>query len=115
MAKCVKTRCIQEGVDHLQPRFQGEGVVPGEYFLVSAKLKTQFAIRRCKLHRATCRRFDTIPACDGLTDGQTDGIAVASTALVTRRAVKSRPDVQKSLFCSLILRAEQNITKKLTF
>jgi len=23
------------GVDHLEPRFQGEGVVPGEYFLVS--------------------------------------------------------------------------------
>jgi len=33
------------------------------------------------LHRATCRRFDTIPACDGRadrqTDGQTGGIAVA--------------------------------------
>jgi len=24
------------------------------------------------LHRATCRRFDTIPACDGQTDGRTD-------------------------------------------
>jgi len=35
-----------------------------------------------------CRRFDTIPACDGRTDGQTDGIAVASTALAKRRAVK---------------------------
>jgi len=45
-----------------------------------------------KLHRATCRRFDTIPACDGQTNGQTDrktdGIAVASTALAKRRAVK---------------------------
>jgi len=44
-----------------------------------------------------CRRFDTIPACDRRTEGQTnrqtDGIAVASTALVTpalRRAVKTR-------------------------
>ena len=37
-AKCVKTRCRQEGVGHFEPRFQGEGVVPGEYFLVSAKL-----------------------------------------------------------------------------
>ena len=27
-AKCVKTRCFQEGVGHLEPRFQGEGVVP---------------------------------------------------------------------------------------
>jgi len=40
--------------------------------------------------RATCRRFDTIPACDRRTDRQTDGIAVASTALAMpalRRAV----------------------------
>jgi len=38
-----------------------------------------------------CRRFDTIPACDLRTDGQTDGIAIASTALAMRalwRAVK---------------------------
>ena len=28
------------GVGHLQPRFQGEGVVPGEYFLVCTKLDT---------------------------------------------------------------------------
>jgi len=26
--KCVKTRCLQEGEGHLEPRFQGEGVVP---------------------------------------------------------------------------------------
>ena len=46
-------------------------------------------VARCKLRRATCRRFDTIPACDGRTDrqtdrqtdGQTEGIAVANTAL----------------------------------
>jgi len=25
-------RCYQESVGHLEPRFQGEGVVPGEYF-----------------------------------------------------------------------------------
>jgi len=43
-----------------------------------------------------CCRFDTIPACDGRTDrqtnGQTDGIAIASTALAMRalrRAVKT--------------------------
>ena len=28
------------GVGHSEPRFQGEGVVPGEYFLVSTKLDT---------------------------------------------------------------------------
>ena len=38
--KCVKTRCLQEGVGHLEPRFQGEGVVPGEYFFVCTKLDT---------------------------------------------------------------------------
>jgi len=34
--------------------------------------------------QCTCSRFDTIPACDRQTDGQTDGIAVASTALAMR-------------------------------
>ena len=61
-AKRAKTRSLQEWVGHFEPKFQGEGVVPGEYFL------THFAIQRWKLHRATCRRFDTIPACDGRTD-----------------------------------------------
>jgi len=57
-AKCVKTCCLQDGVSHLEPRFQGkslppaniligrslgakisgEAVVPGEYVLVSTKL-----------------------------------------------------------------------------
>ena len=87
-AKYVKTRCFQEWVGHLETKFQGEGVVPGEYFLVSTKLDAFFAIQRCKLHRATCRRFNTIPACDGQTDRQTDGrtdvIAVANTALAMR-------------------------------
>jgi len=71
-------RCLQEGVGHLEPRFQGEGVVPVENFLVSTRLVDTFCYQ-CKLHHATCRRFDTIPACDRQTDrqtdGQTDGIA----------------------------------------
>ena len=94
-AKRVKTRSLQEWVGHFEPKFQGEGVVPGEYVLVSTKLDT-FCYPKCKLHRATCRRFGTIPACDGQTDGQmegrTDGIAVANTALAMRalrRAVKT--------------------------
>ena len=78
-------------VGHFEPKFQGEGVVPGEYFLVSTK-QTHFAIQRLKLHRAMCRRFDTIPACDGgtvrrtdrQTDRRTDGIAVDNTALAMR-------------------------------
>ena len=59
---------------------------------------TQFANQQCKLHCATCRSFDNIPACDGQagrrTDGgQSDGIAVASTARAmraVRRAVKRK-------------------------
>jgi len=39
-AKRVKTRSLQEWVSHFEPKFQGEGVVPGEYFLVSTKLDT---------------------------------------------------------------------------
>ena len=38
--KRVKTRSLQEWVGHFEPKFQGEGVVPGEYFLVSTKLDT---------------------------------------------------------------------------
>jgi len=39
-AKRDKTRCYKERVGHLERRFQGEGVVPGEYVLVSTKLDT---------------------------------------------------------------------------
>ena len=35
-----KTRSLQEWVGHFEPKFQGEGVVPGVYFLVSTKLDT---------------------------------------------------------------------------
>ena len=31
-AKYFKTRCYQEGVGQFEPRFQGESVVPGDYF-----------------------------------------------------------------------------------
>ena len=30
---------LSEGVGHLEPRFQGEGVVPGEYFFVFYKTR----------------------------------------------------------------------------
>jgi len=60
--------------------------------LVFRKLDTFCYLDSCKLHRATCSRFDRILAlCDRQTDRQTDGIAVASTAFamrVLRRAVK---------------------------
>jgi len=30
--KMCQNRCVQQWVGHLEPKFQGEGVVPGEYF-----------------------------------------------------------------------------------
>ena len=86
--RCQDSLSLLSGVGRsVRAKISGEGVIPGEYFLVSTKLDT-FCCRKCKLHRATCRRFDTIPACDrrtdGRTDGQTDGIAIAITALAMR-------------------------------
>jgi len=79
----------------MEPKFQGKGSSLGTISWFRQNW-THFAIQQCKLHRATCRRFDTIPASDGQTDRQTDrrtdGIVVASTALAMRalrRAVKS--------------------------
>jgi len=89
-AKCVKTRCLQEWVGHLEAKFQGEGVVPGEYFLVSTKLDTFCYPTVQTAPCYTCRRFDTIPACDGRTDGRTDGIALANTALACNASIAER-------------------------
>jgi len=83
-------------------KIPGGRVVPGEYFLVSTKLDT-FCYPTVQMHHAMCRRFDTIPECDrwteGRMDGQTDGIAVASTALAIRalqRAVKTTMIIRKT-------------------
>ena len=35
--KSVKTPCLQEGVGHLEPKFQGEGVVPCQYIDTTRK------------------------------------------------------------------------------
>ena len=94
-AKRVTTHCCLEGVGQFEPRFQRKGVVPREYFLVSRKQGT-FYYRQCTLHHATCSRFDTIPA----WDRQTDGIAIASTALTMRalrRAVKTLDGVRQGV------------------
>ena len=69
-AKRVKTRSLQEWVGHFEAKFQGEGVVPGEYFLVPTKLDTFCypTVQTAPCCVPACRRFDTIPACDGRTD-----------------------------------------------
>ena len=90
-AKRVKTRSLQEWVGHFEPKFQGEGVVPGEYFLVSTKLDTFcYDTANCTVLRAVVlTQYRRVT--DGQTDRQSDGIAVASTAIAMRalrRAVK---------------------------
>ena len=67
--KSVKTRCFQEEVN-LSQDFRGKGSsLMGNVFWFLQNY-THFAIRQCKLQLTTCRRFDTIPACDGRTDRQ---------------------------------------------
>ena len=39
-AKRVKPHCFQEGMGQFEAKFQGDGVVPGDIFLVSTKLDT---------------------------------------------------------------------------
>jgi len=72
----VKTRCFQERVCQFEPRFQGEGVVPREYFFGFQKTRhiLLFDSANCTVLRAVV--LTEIPACDGRTDGQTDGIAI---------------------------------------
>jgi len=96
--KTCQDSLLSGGVGHFEPRFRGKGSSLGNIFGFY-KTRQILLSESAKLHRATCRRFDTIPACDGWTDGQTDrrtdrqtdGIAVVSTALALRtlrRAVK---------------------------
>ena len=88
-AKHVKTRCYQERVGHLEPRFQGEGVVPGEYFFVFYKTRhiSLSDSANCIVCAIVLEQYRRVT--DGRTDGWMDGIAVASTALAMRRAVKT--------------------------
>jgi len=88
-AKRVKIRCYQYGVGQIKPRFQGEGVVPEEYFLASAKLDILLSdSANCTVLRAVI-----LTQYRRVIDRRTDGIAVASTAFAMpalRRAVKNQ-------------------------
>jgi len=76
MAKCVKTRCLQEGVAHFERRFQGKGsflrnifsFYKTRYILLSdsANCTVLPAVVLTQYRRVSDRRTD------GRTDGQTD-------------------------------------------
>ena len=59
-------------------KISGEGVVPGEYFLVSTKRDTSVS------NGANCTVLRAVVLTDRQTDRRTDGIAVANTALAMR-------------------------------
>jgi len=69
----------------LWAKFQGEGVVPGEYFLVSTKLDT-FSYPMVKTVSCYVPSFWHNTGV-WQTDGRTDGIAVANTALAMQLRV----------------------------
>jgi len=70
----------------LEPKFEGEGVVPGEYFLVATKLDTFCYLtgQTAPCYMPSFWHNTGVWLMDGQRDRQTDGIAVASTALAMR-------------------------------
>ena len=103
---CQTSLLLGEG-GSLWAKISGEGVVPGEYLLVSTKLDTfcYLTVQAAPCYVTTCRRFDT-KRCDRQTDRQTDGNAVASTALAMRalrRAVKTTHNlyIMSTAMCKL--------------
>ena len=82
------------GVGQFEPRFQGKGVVPWEYFLVSRKLDTF-----CYLTVQTAPCYvQSFWYNTGVW--QTDGIAIASTALAMRAL---RSTVKKVMFFNPVI------------
>jgi len=69
-----------------EPKFQGEGVAPGEYFLVSTKLDTFCypTVQTAPCYVPSFWHNTGVWRTDRRTDGQTNGIAVANTALAMR-------------------------------
>jgi len=67
-AKCVKTRCLQEGVGHLEPRFQGKGRRWGIFF---GFYKTRY-ILLYDCAKCTVLRAGVLTQYRRVTDGRTD-------------------------------------------
>jgi len=84
--KTCKTRCLQEGVGQLEPRFQGK---LSSLWNIFGFYKTRHILLSDSAN-STVLRVVVLTQYRRVTDGRTDGIAVASTALTMRRAVKTR-------------------------
>ena len=72
-AKRVKTRSLQEWVGHFEPKFQGEGVVPGEFFFGFYKTRhilLCYSANCTVLHAVVLTQYRR--GLDGQTDGRTD-------------------------------------------
>ena len=72
-AKCVKNRCLQEGVGHFERRFQEEEVVPGEFFF--GFYKTRHILLSDSANYAVLRAVVLTQyrrVSDRRTDGRTD-------------------------------------------
>ena len=114
-AKCVITRCLQEGVGQFDRRFQGKGSSLGNIF---GFYKTRH-ILLSKSANCTVLLTVVLTQYRRVTDGQTDGIAVAiadySTALAERRAVKRSFKDQHNFHISPQLCDEPHVTSAILF
>jgi len=94
-AKGVKIRRYQEEVGQFERKFQGEGVVPGEYFFgfyKTSHILLSDSANCTVLRAAVLTQYRRV----------TDGTAVASTVLAKRRAVKRAVYAQVSCILTRI-------------
>ena len=80
-------------VDGVERGVQIETDQDGDLLVISRRVNTVEDIQQCSLGRVTSSvRQLLLGEVYGETDGQTDGIAIASTALAKRRSVKTEPN-----------------------
>jgi len=71
--KTCQDSLLSGGGRSLGAKISGEGVVPAEYFFCSYKTRHILLSDGANCTVLSCRRFDSIPACDRRTDGQAHG------------------------------------------
>ena len=90
--KTCQNSLLSGGWVSLSQDFRGKGSSLGNIFLVFKK--DTFCYLIVQTAPCTCSHFDTISACyrrkDGQTDRQTDGRAIASTAIAMRAIARCK-------------------------